>query len=180
MTFSQNLGLGQGEIFTHSWSLSIEEQFYLIFPIIALLIAYSRRSIGLAWTALVGVMLLAMFLRGFNWYAHGEESISARSFMEHIYYSSFTRFDELLPGVAIALLKNFHPIVYAALLRRGNMLLLAGLASVGLMFYLFQVLKTPLTDYGIDINAGLGMTIIMTVSIFCGWALYFFVDPPPL
>ena len=83
-------------------------------------------------------VLLAMSLRGFNWYTHGEESISARSFMEHIYYSSFTRFDELLPGVAIALLKNFHPTVYAALLRRGNLLLLAGLASVGLMFYVFQ------------------------------------------
>ena len=245
LTFTQNLGLAPGETFTHSWSLCIEEQFYLIFPVIALLIAYSRRSIGLAWTALVGAMVLAMFLRGFNWYAHGEENISARSFMEHIYYSSFTRFDELLPGVAIALLKNFHPTIYAALLRRGNLLLLAGLASVGLMFYvfqnyeyirgfgrtfqvvtfgysflaisfailvlaalspgswlnriripgatyialcsyaiylihkpLFQVLKAPLTDYGIDIHGGLGVAIIMTVSIFCGWALYFFVETP--
>lgn len=245
LTFTQNLGLGPGETFTHSWSLCIEEQFYLIFPVVALLIASSRRSIGIAWTALVGAMLLAMFLRGFNWYTHGEENISARSFMEHIYYSSFTRFDELLPGVAIALLKNFHPTLYATLLRRGNLLLLAGLASVGLMFYLFQnyeyitgygrtfevvtfgysglaisfailvlaalspnswlnrirmpgatylalwsyaiylihkplfqVLKAPLTDYGIDINGGFGVGIIMAVSIFSGWLLYLIVETP--
>lgn len=245
LTFTQNLGLGPGETFTHSWSLCIEEQFYLIFPVVALLIASSRRSIGIAWTALVGAMLLAMFLRGFNWYSQGAENISARSFMEYIYYSSFTRFDELLPGVAIALLKNFHPTLYATLLRRGNLLLLAGLASVGLMFYLFQnyeyirgygrtfevvtfgysglaisfailvlaalspncwlnriripgatylalwsyaiylihkplfqVLKAPLTDYGIDINGGFGVGIIMAVSIFSGWLLYLIVETP--
>jgi peptidoglycan/LPS O-acetylase OafA/YrhL len=161
--------------------------------------------------------------------------------MEHIYYSSFTRFDELLPGVAIALLKNFHPATYENALRRGNLLLILGLASVSAMFYiyyhypygtsllvtsigysllaisfailvlaalspnsvlhriripgaaslalwsyaiylihkpLFQVLKAPLTEYGIDINGWLGVAIIMAVSIFCGWALYFFVETP--
>jgi peptidoglycan/LPS O-acetylase OafA/YrhL len=245
LTFTQNLDMRAGETFTHSWSLCIEEQFYLIFPVIALLIAYARRSIMLAWIAIAGAMLLAMFLRGFNWYAHGETAISMQSFMEHIYYSSFTRFDELLPGIAIALLKNFHPTTYATLLRRGNLLLAVGLASLGIMFYvfqnyayidnygntflvttfgysflaisfailvlaalsnnsllhriripgaaslalwsyaiylihkpLFQVLKAPLIEYGIDINGWPGVTIIMTVSVFCGWALYFFVETP--
>lgn len=241
LTFTQNLDMRAGETFTHSWSLCIEEQFYLIFPVIALLIAYAKRSIMLGWIAIVCAMLFAMFLRGFNWYAHGEATIPMQSFMEHIYYSSFTRFDELLPGVAIALLKNFHPDTYTRILRRGNLLLIIGLASVSAMFYvyhhypygtsllvtstgysllaisfailvlaalspssvlhriripgaasialwsyaiylihkpLFQVLKTPLTEYGININAWLGVAIIMAVSIFCGWALYFFVETP--
>ncbi len=43
---------------------------------------------------------------------------------------------------------------------------------------LFQVLKAPLTDYGIDIHAGLGVAIIMAISIFCGLTLYFFVETP--
>lgn len=241
LTFTQNLDMRAGETFTHSWSLCIEEQFYLIFPVVALLIAYTKRSIMLGWIAVVSAMLFAIFLRGFNWYAHGEATIPMQSFMEHIYYSSFTRFDELLPGVAIALLKNFHPDTYAKVLRRGNLLLILGLASVSIMFYvyyhypygssllvtsvgysllaisfailvlaalspnsilhriripgaaslalwsyaiylihkpLFQVLKAPLTEYGVDINGWLGVAIIMAVSIFCGWALYFFVETP--
>lgn len=244
-TFTQNLDMRAGETFTHSWSLCIEEQFYLIFPVIALLIAYAKRSIAIGWIALVSAMVLAILLRGFNWLSQGEAAISMQSFMEHIYYSSFTRFDELLPGVAIALLKNFHPATYAAILRRGNLLLIVGLVSVGAMFYifknyayiegygrtfqvttfgysflaisfailvlaalspnsvlhriripgaanialwsyaiylihkpLFQLLKAPLTEYGIDINGGMGVAIIMTTSIFCGWALYFFVETP--
>lgn len=241
LTFTQNLAMRAGETFTHSWSLCIEEQFYLIFPVIALLIAYAKRSIMLGWIAVVSAMSLAIFLRGFNWYTHGEAAIPMQTFMEHIYYSSFTRFDELLPGVAIALLKNFHPDTYAKVLRRGNILLILGLASVSAMFYvyyhypyrtsllvtstgysllaisfailvlaalspnsvlhriripgaasialwsyaiylihkpLFHVLKAPLTEYGININDWLGVAIIMTVSIFCGWALYFFVETP--
>ncbi|NMH67028.1 acyltransferase family protein [Shewanella salipaludis] len=245
LTFTQNLGMRAGETFTHSWSLCIEEQFYLIFPIVTLFTTYIKRSITLGWFAIIGAMLLAIFLRGFNWFEHGEAAISAQSFMEHIYYTSFTRFDELLPGVAIALLKNFHPTTYAAILRRGNLLLVVGLVSVGMIFYvfqnyayiegygrtfhvvtfgysflaisfailvlaalspnsvlyhiripgaaslalwsyaiylihkpLFQILKAPVTEYDIDINSGLGIAIIMAVSIFCGWALYFCVETP--
>lgn len=245
LTFTQNLDLRAGETFTHSWSLCIEEQFYLIFPVIALLIACAKRSIILGWATIISATLVAMFLRGFNWYIHGQEAMTMQPFMEHIYYSSFTRFDELLPGVAIAMLKNFHPTTYALLMRKGNLLLITGLASVGVMFYvfqnyayienygrtfhvtafgysllamsfailvlgalspgsmlhriripgaanlalwsyaiylihkpLFQVLKAPLTEYGIDINGSLGVMIIMAVSIFCGWMLYQFIETP--
>ncbi len=244
LTFTQNLDLRAGETFTHSWSLCIEEQFYVIFPLIALLIAYTKRSILLGWIAIIGAMFFAISLRtlrAVNLYEIDEGAIPVQSFMEQIYYFSLTRFDELLPGVAIALLKNFHPGTFTKILRRGNLLLILGVISVSAMFYvyyhypygtsvwvtslgysllsisfailvlaalspnsvlhriripgaaslalwsyaiylihkpLFQVLKAPLTEYGIDINGGLGVAIIMAVSIFCGWALYFFVETP--
>lgn len=244
LTFTQNLDLRAGETFTHSWSLCIEEQFYVIFPVIALLIAYVKRSILLGWIAIIGAMLFAISLRtlrSVNLYEIDEGAIPIQSFMEQIYYFSLTRFDELLPGVAIALLKNFHPGAFTKILRRGNLLLILGVASVSTMFYvyyhypygtsiwvtslgysllsisfgilvlaalspnsvlhriripgaaslalwsyaiylihkpLFQVLKAPLTEYGVDINGGSGVVIIMAVSIFCGWALYFFVETP--
>jgi peptidoglycan/LPS O-acetylase OafA/YrhL len=244
LTFTQNFDMRAGETFTHSWSLCIEEQFYLIFPVIALLIAYTKRSIIFGWVAIVSAMLFAIALRtlrGFGLYENSEAAIPLQPFMEHIYYFSFTRFDELLPGVAIALLKNFHSDIYAKILRRGNLLLTLGLASVSAMFYvyyhhpygtsllvvstgysllaisfgilvlaalshnsilhrvripgaaslalwsyaiylihkpLFQILKAPLMGNGIDINDWVGVAIIMTISIFCGWALYFFIETP--
>jgi peptidoglycan/LPS O-acetylase OafA/YrhL len=52
-----------------------------------------------------------------------------------VYYSSFCRFDELLPGVAIAMLRNFHPALFARLLRHGNALFVAGLAAATAVLY---------------------------------------------
>lgn len=138
LTFTQNLNMRPGETFTHSWSLCIEEQFYLIFPVVALLIACTNRSLAVAWAVIIGAILLAMSLRGFNWYTHGQAAITGSEFWNHIYYSSYTRFDELLPGIAIALVKNFHPSVYEKILRRGNLILVLGIIAVGIMFYLLQ------------------------------------------
>lgn len=138
LSFTQNLNMHPGETFTHSWSLCIEEQFYLIFPVIALLIIGAKRSAAVAWAVIVGAILLAMGLRGFNWYTHGQAAITGSEFWNHIYYPSYTRFDELLPGIAIALLKNFHPNVYEKILRRGNLLFAMGIVCVGIMFYVLH------------------------------------------
>lgn len=138
LSFTQNLDMRPGQTFTHSWSLCIEEHFYLIFPIIALLIISAKRSLVVAWAAIVGAILLAMGLRGFNWYTHGQAAITGSEFWNHIYYPSYTRFDELLPGIAIALLKNFHPSAYEKILRRGNLLFGLGVVCVGIMFFVLH------------------------------------------
>ncbi len=137
-TFTQNFGLRPGQTFTHSWSLCIEEQFYLILPAIALLFARFKGSSQLGWIAIGVAIVAGMVARGTAWFEHGRNAINAYDYYEHIYYSSFTRFDELLPGVAIAMLKNFHVSIYAKILKKGNLLFAAGLAAVGTMFYLFS------------------------------------------
>jgi peptidoglycan/LPS O-acetylase OafA/YrhL len=138
LTFTQNFGLRPGQTFTHSWSLCIEEQFYLILPAIALLIASFKGSKRLGWM-IVGVAIIAgMAVRGIAWFSNGKNAISGFDYYEHIYYSSFSRFDELLPGVAIAMLKNFHGDIYSKFIRKGNLLFFAGLTLAGTMLYLFS------------------------------------------
>ena len=129
LTFTQNFGLNYGETFTHSWSLCIEEQFYLVFPLAVLVLVGSERSPRLLWCALFAAIGAGMTVRGMA-FMDGMDVFAAP-----VYYSSFSRFDELLPGVAIAMLKNFHPAAFARILRHGNALLVAGLAMSAAVLY---------------------------------------------
>lgn len=129
LTFTQNFGMNYGETFTHSWSLCIEEQFYLVLPLAVIALVGRKRSPWLLWGALIAAIAAGMTARGIA-FMDGKDVFAAP-----VYYSSFGRFDELLPGVAIALLKNFHPITFARLLRYGNALLVAGLASATVVLY---------------------------------------------
>jgi peptidoglycan/LPS O-acetylase OafA/YrhL len=124
LTFTQNFGLAYGETFTHSWSLCIEEQFYLLLPLAVLALVRPGRSPRLAWCALAAAIAAGMATRGMAWLQDGHNAFAAE-----VYYSSFCRFDELLPGVAVAMLKNFHPALLKRILKHGNALLAAGLAA---------------------------------------------------
>jgi peptidoglycan/LPS O-acetylase OafA/YrhL len=150
-----------GATFSHSWSLCIEEQFYLILPIAVILISYTKKSIGLGWLVLSAAIGLAIVVRGMVWFNYGQNAITGSDFFQHIYYSSFTRFDELLFGVALSMFKNFHTQSYEKVLRYGNVLLVAGIASVGITLYLMsQFLATDesgnnfwLTTFGYSLLA---------------------------
>ena len=134
LTFTQNIGLQLGTAFSHAWSLCIEEQFYLILPAVALLVAGCRKSVRLGW-ALIALMILAgMLSRGLLWREYGSDP---QGYYTHIYYSSFCRFDELLPGVAIAMLKNFHGNVWEHLQKRSSLVFVGSVLAVALTFYLF-------------------------------------------
>ena len=134
LTFTQNLGLKSGSAFSQAWSLCIEEQFYLVLPAIALLIARFDKSFRWAWAVLVAGMLAGMASRAWFWSLFANDG---DAYYTNVYYSSLSRFDELLPGVAIAMLKNFHGTGWQKLTARGHATLIAGLTVLAASFYLF-------------------------------------------
>ncbi|MBD8532324.1 MULTISPECIES: acyltransferase [unclassified Massilia] len=138
LSFTQNLGLKPGTAFSHSWSLAIEEQFYLLLPALALLGAALRGRIVFAWVFIACVVVGGMLLRAQLWAAQVDgQTYGTYFYYKLIYYASLCRLDELVAGVALALLKNRHPDVWTRATRHGNGLLAAGLLVTGLAFWLF-------------------------------------------
>ncbi len=136
LSFTQNIGLQPGTAFSHAWSLCIEEQFYLVLPL--LLVAGQRWRLGAraGWALMAALLLLGIATRCWLWLRFGREADDQLDrYYAWVYYGTPTRFDEFLPGVALAVLKNAHPAAWARLMRHGQALLLAGLVATGLMFW---------------------------------------------
>jgi len=138
LTFTQNINLQPGTAFSHAWSLCIEEQFYLLLPPAALLLA-RRGRLGWAWVAVIGGIAAGMAWRSLMWSRYGTLADNgAADYYPNVYYASLGRFDEFLPGVAVALVKNFHRDTWARMLRHGNAWLAAGLVSVAVVYWLLE------------------------------------------
>jgi peptidoglycan/LPS O-acetylase OafA/YrhL len=140
LTFTQNIHLEPGTAFSHAWSLCIEEQFYMLLPAAVLVgAALGRRGVGLrwAWCALALAVAAGMFARATIWLDGRQAPHWIRYYYQYIYYSSWCRCDELLAGVATALLKNRAPGLWRRILAHGNALLAAGVLVVGATFAWF-------------------------------------------
>jgi len=132
LTFTQNFGLGFSA-FSHAWSLCIEEQFYLVFPVIALAL-WRVRDRHLAIGTVLFVLIGGMIVRGALWL----EFVQANTgqYFSMIYYPTWGRLDGLVLGVSIAAIKNFLPGSWMALQKYGNGILLGGLLILVLGFRL--------------------------------------------
>ncbi|WUR15549.1 acyltransferase [[Empedobacter] haloabium] len=174
LTFTLNFDLKPGTRFSHSWSLCVEEQFYMALPALALLVAASRRwRLPLAWLLILASCVAGMLLRAHAWDAARPPQGGNALFYRTIYYSTLCRFDELVAGVALALLKNCHARAWARLTAWGNWTLASGVAVVGCAFQLFLAnhFGRAETIYGYPLLA-LGFGLLVLAALSPGSLLY--------
>ncbi len=133
LTFTQNFGLDLKTYgtFSHSWSLCIEEQFYLLLPLILITLVYFKKS-KQGYIILIILFLAGFISRLYSWYVLVSPLADTENYWvawnEFIYYPTYNRLDGLLTGVSIAALFQFKPNVRAYIFDRAKYFLLAGLA----------------------------------------------------
>jgi peptidoglycan/LPS O-acetylase OafA/YrhL len=147
--FAQNFGVPA--VFSPSWSLCVEEQFYLLFPIVVLLLSRSRWA-GLGGSLAAGILIVEIAIRSSVWLNWRPDLLPSTQAMEvymgHLYFPTYCRLDGITLGVGIAALKWFRPRTWERLLQHGDLLLCASgiflLASVFTLWKRYSFLCSTL------------------------------------
>ena len=177
LTFTENFRIDylHDQAFSHFWSLCVEEHFYLILPVLVLALMRKPRF-GRTLALILGILVLGLSLRAFI-YLHqlksfqlaGDEDAFVLSYVEKIYYPTYTRLDGLLVGVTMAVIKTFRPNWWQEMMNRGRTVLGLGIVFSGFAMWLFRdrfSFAGTLAGFPL-LSLGLGFLVAASVSPTC-------------
>lgn len=131
----QNIDLHGGTAFSHAWSLAIEDQFYLLLPLLLLALCRSRMAaVAVPCLVFFGGLLLRGFLA--QRLIDPAGGVSPRGFQLWIYYPTWTRLDPLVLGVALAAIEKFRPLWWRTLTHSARWLWILALGAIAFALYL--------------------------------------------
>lgn len=138
LTFMINFGF-KPSAFSHAWSLCIEEQFYLILPLIALFLV-GKLSWRWGWFIVLSILIGEIMIRACIWliYLRHAGNNDGLIYMKMIYAPTFTRLDSLVLGVSLALLKIYQSKLWTRITKNGNAIFILGVIGYCCVAYLFQ------------------------------------------
>jgi peptidoglycan/LPS O-acetylase OafA/YrhL len=168
--------------FSHVWSLCVEEHFYLVLPLLVILL---MRRPSLRKTVLVigAVVLFGICFRGYEllpliappgWSSREVSDDGFGTFYyRYLYYPTYSRLDGLVVGVTMALVRLFKPGWWKWMIRRGHAALMLGLMLTGFVCWMFRNDgmgdTTQAAAWGTVVGypllaAGLGLLVVSSVS----------------
>ncbi|MBP9741760.1 MAG: acyltransferase [Burkholderiales bacterium] len=174
LTFTTNLNLKSGTSLSYTWSLCVEEQFYLSLPFIVLILFRLKSSLAMLG-GLLCIIGGGIYLREYLWniyigYNLASKALTSQqilSYKTHIYFFTLCRLDELIIGVIIAFIKNFHNNIWAVLTKYGNFMAYLGILSTGATLYIIlnypYFLYTIMFEY-LLLGISFGLLIISCLS----------------
>lgn len=120
-------------LFTHFWSLSVEEQFYLVWPLLIFLL--SERWLKRVLLLIIATGPLVRFILGV--WLLGSTELSKEAAGEAIYWFTLSHFDAFALGGAITLFNIPQRLKYPGRIMAGA-LAITGLVGIANWFILYQ------------------------------------------
>jgi peptidoglycan/LPS O-acetylase OafA/YrhL len=136
--FLQNFDIPS--LFVQSWSLCVEEHFYIFFPILSFVALKKFTNKTFTLTLLIA-FCFPLFIRGFL-YVYFKEPLTIDDWERRFYYPTYNHIEGIIAGILLADLKINYPQKWNDLKKRNLNFLLLGLFGAATTIYF--LISSPL------------------------------------
>jgi peptidoglycan/LPS O-acetylase OafA/YrhL len=160
----QNILLQPGTAFSHAWSLAVEDQFYLVLPLL-LFGLVRRRKMAMAIPGLIfmGGLLLRAGLA--SWKADASGQSPGKEYYLWIYYPTWSRLDPLVFGVVLAALERHRASWWSRLTGAAPWLWLPALGMIAGGLYFHERAPTVASCVWSFPMIAIGMALLLVCSV---------------